>query len=85
MRELRNIYDILRIQKDVASEFYLDLMNNDDERVKLRAASHCLGMNICTDKAIKVLEEILISSQNPLSKFSIEMTIKGWQERYGAK
>ncbi len=53
MDKLSRLYH--EVEKEDKS-FYLDLMNLDDERVKLTAAAHCLGHGIYIDKAISIVE-----------------------------
>lgn len=53
MVKLSKLYH--EVEKEDKS-FYLDLMNLDDERVKLTAAAHCLGYGVYIDRAMSIVK-----------------------------
>jgi septation ring formation regulator EzrA len=81
MKELAKLFSEVSNNQEIAEKLYSELMDSDDERVKSIAAAHSLGMNINLTKAQKTLKEISQKSNEPLSRFNAEMTLKTWKEQ----
>ncbi len=71
-----------KLEKDlVVAESTLHLLLNEPSiAVRLWAAAHAIGLNIQTETAEKVLEEIAQNDKKGLLGFSAEMTLKEWRK-----
>jgi len=81
MKELSKLYYLLSEDKHMAEEILIILLDFDDERIKITAATHCLGLNINLTMAEKTLNNISHKSNVPLSRFNAEMILKTWKEQ----
>lgn len=82
MKELLLVFNEFEKNRDLALDFYRELLDNDDERVRDHAAAHCLRMEIHLDKAQSILANISETSSNPLTKFSAGMTLNAWKDKH---
>ena len=63
--------------KPYLEELFGALMLNEDDKVKLSAATNCLNLNILTNKALECLNDLQNSnSLLGIDKLGIEMTLK---------
>ena len=81
MRRLAKLFHQLENDKELATVVYESLMNHSNQRVRLTAAAHSLGLNVNLSLAEKVLKEISFNSHEPLSRFNAEMTLQVWKEQ----
>jgi len=81
MKQLAKLFNEIKENRWLAEELYDRLLSYQDERVRAIASAHCLGMNVHIDKAKKCLENISKTSNEPLSRFSAEMTLRTWKEQ----
>ncbi len=81
MKELAKLFYEISSDKKMAEELYNELMDFDDECIRATAAAHSIGMNVNLTKAQKTLRDISRNSNEPLARFSAEMTLKTWKEQ----
>lgn len=81
MKELAKIFHELKDDKKRAGNLYKQLMDHNDERVRIMAAAHSLGLNVNLVKAQKTLKKIKHDSADPETGFSAGMTLRIWQEQ----
>lgn len=85
MKELAKLFNEVNNNQGIAERLYSELMDFEDERVKSISAAHSLGMNINLIKAQDTLKYISQKSNEPLSRFNAEMTLKTWKEQGNLK
>lgn len=77
---------ISRIVKDVcncpyeAERFFIDLMQNEDLKVKLIAAGYALSNNICSESARSILSALATDTDENIA-FHASMSIFVWEHR----
>lgn len=76
MRELNSLCEDLKTNIPYAIELLSCLLTNENEQVRLIAASHCLKLNICQYQAKAVLLDIQRNSNNRFNSFDAEMILK---------
>lgn len=71
---------LLQLQEEMKKIDYLeilqDLLNHDDDRVKINAASFCFRMNVYREKVVNVLKSIINTSNDNTIRFSAEMILE---------
>ena len=81
MDGLTKLFYKLSENKAIAGVLLTELMDLEDENIRLIAASHSLGMNLNLTKAQTTLNDIFLSSNKPLSRLNAEMALKTWEEQ----
>lgn len=78
--KLIKIYKYLEKDMELAKRVFYKLLNNKDIKIKLWIAAHCLGLQIYTKEAEKILEEIAKKSSLPLTRFTAKATLEVWHK-----
>ena len=75
------IKKLLSIEKEIIENNLTDVLNNllqhEDERVKMNACDLCLVMNYNNEKAFKILKELSINSSEALMLLDRHLSING--------
>lgn len=81
-KKLRKIYREFE-QNKLDKTILLDLLEGSDDRVKLWAAAHLLGLKYATDKAEESLRNIQVTAgrtkEENLIIFSAKKTLENWE------
>lgn len=77
--ELSKIYQQLSKDKDFAELFLKEMLQNEDLRVQVWAATHSLGLNVNVNRAIETLESISCMEKIGIIRLSAEMVLKQWK------
>ena len=64
------------MKQNVSEDILYMLLNYEDDRVKVNAASLCLQMNVLVDQAVLTLKNIIDFSDNTTICFSAKMLLK---------
>lgn len=83
VKQLEKLHEEVKENKEMAEKIYNKLMNQEEESVRVTAASYCLAMNIKTEKAEEVLKEIIQKGKSPVERLEAKMTIKIWNDERG--
>lgn len=75
-KKLNTICEELRVDIPYATELLSDLLENENEQVKLTVASHCLRLDICKDRAVNVVADIQKHTSNKFHAFDAEIILK---------
>lgn len=75
MKKLNSICEELKINTPYAIEFLSRLLKNENEQVRLTAASHCFNLDLCMQQAKNVLLDIQRNSKNKIHVFNAEMVL----------
>jgi len=78
--KLSRIYHELEKDKEVANDFYEELLQFPNYLVQIWVAAHLLGMNLNVDMALKMLDRISKMENIGIIRFTAEMTIKEWKK-----
>jgi len=74
--------NLIQIQREIANDIkngavvLIKLLEYDNEKVRLNAASQCLQIGIQQEKAIEVLRKIERNSTDKLCQFDAQMILK---------
>ena len=79
MRKLGKLYNIVKNEPD--KSFFLDLLQDDNERTRMLAAAHCLGLGVYTSKAKRVLTQLSKNNGNPIVAFEAQATLDVWKQQ----
>lgn len=77
-RKLTQLSKEITTNKEIAKEVFKELINNDNEVVRLWISDQCIKSNIYVTDAIKMLEK-LCKSNNKLIAFEAKMTLKEYK------
>ncbi len=70
-----------QLKTESEKSFLLDLLHNEDERTRLLVAAHCLGLNVYTSEATKVLEKLSKADNGSIVSFEAQATLDVWKEQ----
>lgn len=79
MKKLSVLYHEVEQLSD--KSFLLSLLSNDNIRLRSLVAAHCLGLNVYTSEAKKVLKAIARSKDNPVVAFNAQATLYVWKKQ----
>ena len=69
-----------KMRQNVDEEILDALLNHEDDRVKVHAASFCLKINILVEQAIVTLEKIRDDSDDSTISFSAKMVLQLYKD-----
>ncbi len=75
-KKLIEMYNELEKNKEVAKKVYKELIKNDNEEVKVIAASHCLKLEIYIKESEEILKECISSSKNPILQGEADIVLQ---------
>ncbi|MGI6745671.1 MAG: DUF2019 domain-containing protein [Acutalibacteraceae bacterium] len=75
MKKLNSICEEFKMNTPYAIEILSHLLNNENEQVRLTAASHCFNLDLCRQQAKDVLLDIQKNSKNKINVFNAEMVL----------
>jgi hypothetical protein len=79
--KLTKLYKIFKQNDLLAEEILNILIHDDDIRVRLWAAAHCLGLNKFVNEAENTLKEIALCTEYNTLGMEADMTLKVWKEK----
>lgn len=68
--------------KNIGDDTLCALLNHEDDRVKVNAASFCLNSEVLVEQSILALEKIIADSDDPTICFSAKCYYKNSDELY---
>ncbi|MBE5791575.1 MAG: DUF2019 domain-containing protein [Clostridiales bacterium] len=77
-KKLYSMQDEMR--QNVSEEIWYKLLNHEDDRVKVHAATFCLKINILVEQAIVTLEKIRDDSGDSTISFSAKMVLQLYKD-----
>lgn len=78
MEKLEKLLSVVREKED--NSFLLELLENDDIKVRSLVASHCLRLGIYTKKAKKILKEVSKNKYASILAFNAKTTLELWKK-----
>ena len=79
MKKLGKLFKKIKDEPD--KSFLVDLLENSDERTRLLAAAHCLGLQVYVPKAKRVLSVLSKHKENPSIAFEAQATLDVWKQQ----
>lgn len=79
MKQLRILY--YQVEEIEDKSFLLELLSDECERTKVLVAAHCLGLNVYTSEAKKVLSSIAKNKANSIVAFEAQATLDVWKQQ----
>ena len=67
------------MMQNISDDTLCALLNHEDDRVKVNAASFCLRSNVLVEKSILTLEKIIADSDDSTIRFSAEMLLQEYK------
>ena len=64
------------MMKNIGDDTLCALLNHEDDRVKVNAASFCLNSEVLVEQSILALEKIIADSDDPTICFSAKMLLQ---------
>lgn len=77
LRKLNRLQD--EMSKNVNNDMLCMLLNHEDDRVKVNAASFCLKSKILVEKSTIALKKVIDNSDDSTICFSAKMLLKKYQ------
>ena len=72
--ELNKLQD--EMMKNIGDDALHALLNHEDDRVKVNAASFCLNSEVLVEQSILTFEKIIADSDDPTTCFSAKMLLQ---------
>ncbi len=79
MKKLGELYKI--VVEEPNKSFLLELLQNNNDRVRVIAAAHCLGLNEYVEEAQEALSDVAINSNNQFISFEAKSTLDVWKQQ----
>ena len=79
-KKLNKLQD--EMMKNIGDDALHALLNHEDDRVKVNAASFCLKSEVLVEQSILTLEKIIAGSDDPTICFSAKMLLQNSDELY---
>ncbi len=73
-KKLKKLQD--EMKQNVSEDILYALLDHEDDRVKVNAASFCLNSEVLVDQSILTLEKIIAGSDDPTICFSAKMLLQ---------
>ena len=73
-KKLNKLQD--EMMKNIGDDALHALLNHEDDRVKVNAASFCLNSEVLVEQSIHTLEKIIAGSDDPTICFSAKMLLQ---------
>ena len=73
-KELNNLQD--EMMHNISDDTLHVLLNHEDDRVKVNAASFCLNSNVLVEQSIFTLKKIITDSDDSTISFSAKMLLQ---------
>mgnify|MGYP000305584576 CR=1 FL=1 len=70
------------MMKNIGDDALHALLNHEDDRVKVNAASFCLNSEVLVEQSILTLEKIIAGSDDPTICFSAKMLLQNSDKLY---
>ncbi len=85
MRKIAEIVEVMAANPKDAEISFSHLMDSEDMVVRKEAAIHALRKEICTEKAVSVLEKLALIDDPEYGLFvlDVNMALKQWREKHG--
>lgn len=83
MKQLSKLF--YKVKNEADRSFLLELMQHNNVRIRMTAASHCLALNEYVKEAKKVLKAISKNEKDSLLSFEAKSTLKVCKENGGLK
>ena len=79
--KLNKLFISFREDAVLAEEILVPCLHSQDNRIRFRAASHCLALKKHVDESLKVLKEISDHKERQILSLDAKMTIKVWERQ----